>query len=120
MLNKKFTNIDSYIEIFPLNVQEKLELMRKTIHEVAPEAIEVISYQMPTFKLNGKNLVHFAGYAHHIGFYPVPTAITAFKRDLVSYVTSKGAVQFPLDRPIPVELVKKIVKFRVRENLGKK
>ena len=93
--------------------------MRQTIREAAPEAIETISYQMPTFKLNG-NLVHFAAFKNHIGFYPTPSGIEQFKKELSPYKGSKGAVQFPLDKPAPFDLVKKIVIFRVKENLREK
>jgi uncharacterized protein YdhG (YjbR/CyaY superfamily) len=90
-----------------------------TIRKVAPEAEEAISYQMPTFRLAGKNLVHFAAFKNHIGFYPVPTGIAAFKKELAAYKTSKGAVQFPLDQPLPLKLIARMVKFRVKENLAK-
>jgi len=116
---KRFETIDEYIATFPKNVQNILEEMRKVIKESAPESEEAISYGMPTFKIKG-NLVHFAAYKNHIGFYPTPSAIEAFKEDLSSYKSSKGAVQFPIDKPIPFELVKKIVIFRVEENLAKK
>jgi len=112
-----YRNIDEYIETFPQEVQEKLQKVRQTIHEAAPEAEEAISYQMPTFKLNG-NLVHFAGYEHHIGFYPVPTGMEAFKKELSQYKTGKGSVQFPLDQPLPLDLIRRIVEFRVKENLA--
>jgi uncharacterized protein YdhG (YjbR/CyaY superfamily) len=114
---KKFRTMDEYIKMFPKDVQSILEKMRQTIMEAAPEAIEVISYQMPTFKLNGKNLVHFAAYKNHIGFYPIPSGIEAFKKELSPYKQGKGSVQFPLDRPLPYDLVKKIVMFRAKENL---
>ena len=115
--------IDEYIQAFPENVRDILEKMRQAIREAAPDATEAIAYRMPTFKLNGKNLVHFAGFSHHIGFYPVPSGIEAFKDELAPYKQGKGSVQFPLDKPVPFELVKKIVRFRVAENLknsGKK
>ena len=112
----KFTSIDEYIAAFPADVQAKLETMRATIRAVAPAAEEKISYQMPTFALNG-NLVHFAAFKNHIGFYPVPTGIAAFKRELSGYKTAKGSVQFPLDQPLPMTLIRKIVRFRVAENL---
>jgi uncharacterized protein YdhG (YjbR/CyaY superfamily) len=112
-----FRNIDEYIETFPKEIQEKLEKVRQTIRETAPEAEEAISYQMPTFKLNG-NLVHFAGYEHHIGFYPIPTGMEAFKDELSQYKTGKGSVQFPLDQPLPLDLIRRIVEFRVKENLA--
>ena len=110
--------IDEYIAGFPPDVQEILQKIRKTIHEAAPEAQEKISYQMPTFYLQG-NLVHFAGFKEHIGFYPVPTGIEKFKKELSVYKQGKGSVQFPLDQPMPYELISKIVKFRVKENLAK-
>ncbi|MGI0029855.1 MAG: iron chaperone [Nitrososphaera sp.] len=108
--------MDEYIKTFPKDVQGILEKMRQTIRKVAPEATEAISYQMPTFKLNGKNLVHFAAFKNHIGFYPIPSGIEAFKKELSPYKQGKGSVQFPIDRPIPYDLVKKIVIFRVKEN----
>ncbi|MBK8944432.1 MAG: DUF1801 domain-containing protein [Ignavibacteriae bacterium] len=114
----EFKNIDEYILTFPDEVQEKLTELRKTIIESAPESIEKISYQMPTFYLSG-NLVHFAGYKKHIGFYPTPTGIEQFKDELKNFKTSKGAVQFPIDETLPVKLISKIVKFRVNENLSK-
>jgi uncharacterized protein YdhG (YjbR/CyaY superfamily) len=117
---KQFKTIDEYIKIFPQDVQRSLERMRQTIQAAAPEAVEAISYQMPTFRLNGKNLVHFAGYKNHIGFYPVPSGIRAFKKELSQYKQGKGSVQFPLDKPVPYDLVKKIVIFRAKENTKKK
>jgi uncharacterized protein YdhG (YjbR/CyaY superfamily) len=114
---EQFKTIDEYIRIFPEEVQRELEKMRKTIQEAAPEATEAIRYQMPTFRLNGKNLVHFAAFKNHIGFYPIPSGIEAFKKELSPYKQGKGSVQFPLDKPVPYELVKKIVKFRVAENM---
>ena len=103
---------------FPSDVQEVLQKIRKTIHEAAPDATEKISYQMPTFYLNG-NLVHFAAFKEHIGFYPVPSGIEKFKKELSVYKQGKGSVQFPLDQPMPYDLITKIVKFRVKENLEK-
>src|SRR5207249_3459232 len=117
---KQFKTIDEYIKIFPQDVQSILERMRQTIRKATPEAVESISYQMQTFKLNGKNLVYFAGYKNHIGFYPVPSGIRAFKKELSQYKTGKGSVQFPIDKPVPYDLVKKIVMFRVKENMKKK
>jgi uncharacterized protein YdhG (YjbR/CyaY superfamily) len=96
-----------------------MEKMRKAIKEEAPQATEAISYQMPTFKLNG-NLVHFAAYKKHIGFYPTPSAIEAFREKLSSYKTSKGAIQFPIDKSLPIDLIKDMVKYRVKENTAKK
>ena len=118
-MRKQFKTIDEYIEAFPTNVQNILEKMRQTIRKAAPEAIEVISYQMPTFKLNGKNLVHFAAFKNHIGFYPIPTGIEAFKEELSQYKQGKGSVQFPIDKPIPYDLVEKVVKYRAKENLAR-
>ena len=94
--------------------------MRQTIKEAARDAVEAISYQMPTFKLNGKNLVHFAAFKNHIGFYPIPSGIEAFKKELSPYKQGKGSVQFPIDEPVPYGLVKKVVMFRVKENLKKR
>lgn len=112
------TTIDEYILQFPAEVQVILQELRQVIKETAPEAQEIISYQMPTFYLKG-NLVHFAAYKKHIGFYPTPTGIEAFKDELSIYKGAKGSVQFPVDRPIPFNLIRKIVKFRVDENLKK-
>jgi len=114
-----YKSIDEYIRTFNPEIQEILQNIRKIIQSAAPEAVEAISYQMPTFKLNGKNLVHFAGYKHHIGFYPTPHGMTAFDAELSKYKHAKGSVQFPLDEPIPYDLIEKIVKFRVEENLNK-
>jgi uncharacterized protein YdhG (YjbR/CyaY superfamily) len=111
---KKPETIDDYIAGFPENVQGILEELRQVIRQSAPRATEAISYAMPTFKLKG-NLVHFSTYKNHIGFYPTPSAITAFKTELSEYKQSKGAVQFPITQPIPFDLVKKIVAFRVKE-----
>jgi len=110
--------IDEYISKFPADVQKILTKLRSVIKESAPAAVERISYQMPTFYLNG-NLVHFAAYKNHIGFYPTPSGIEAFKNELSMYKWAKGSVQFPLDKPMPYELISKIVKFRVAENLKK-
>ncbi len=114
----RFETIDVYIAAFPQDVQLILEKLRVTIKAAAPEAEEKISYQMPTFYLKG-NLVHFAAYKKHIGFYPAPSGIQAFQQELSAYKSSKGAVQFPIDLPIPYKLVAEIVRFRVKENLAK-
>jgi uncharacterized protein YdhG (YjbR/CyaY superfamily) len=111
-----FTSIDTYIATFPAEIQKKLEEVRATIKAAAPEAQEKISYQMPTFYLHG-NLVHFAAYKNHLGFYPTPSGIEAFEDELSQYETSKGAIQFPLGKPIPLDLISKIVLFRVAENI---
>jgi uncharacterized protein YdhG (YjbR/CyaY superfamily) len=112
------TTIDEYISQFPEDVQHILGKIRAVIRESAPEAVEKISYQIPTFYFNG-NLVHFGGYKHHIGFYPTPSGIEAFKEELSAYEGAKGSVQFPLDKPMPYKLIGKIVKFRVAENRKK-
>ena len=119
MLKKRFETIDEYIKDLPGNVQRILESVRQIIKKAAPEAVEAISYQMPTFKLNGKNLVHFAAFKNHIGFYPIPSAVEAFKKELSSYKQGKGSVQFPAGEPVPLDIIERIVKFRVREVLKK-
>jgi uncharacterized protein YdhG (YjbR/CyaY superfamily) len=111
-------NIDEYIASFPNDVQEILEMIRMTIRKAAPDAEETINYQIPTFTLRG-NLVHFAAFKEHIGFYPTPTGIDKFKKELSVYEGAKGSVKFPLDQPIPFDLIGKIVKFRVKENLAR-
>ena len=108
-------NIDEYIAGFPPEIQAKLEKIRVTIRKAAPKAEEAIKYMMPTFVQQG-NLVHFAAYKHHIGFYPAPKGIEAFKEELAGYEGGKGTIQFPLDQPIPYALIGKIVKFRVLDN----
>jgi len=113
-----YQTIDEYIGGFPTEVQEILKKIRQTIHNAAPEAGEAISYQMPTFKMKG-NLVHFAAFKNHIGLYPTPSGTERFRKELSSYETGKGSIRFPLDKPIPYDLIAKIVKFRVRENLEK-
>ena len=118
-MKTQFNTIDEYIDAFPKDIRFILEKIRKTIRRAAPEAFEAISYQMPTFKLNG-NLVHFAAYKNHIGFYPVPSGIEAFKGELAPYIAGKGTLRFPLDKPIPYDLIEKVVTFRVKENLAKK
>ena len=113
-----YKNIDDYIASFPKDLQIILEQMRTIIRKAAPKAEEVISYAMPAFKLNSV-LVYFAGYKNHIGFYPMPAAIIAFKKELSIYKSSKGAVQFPLDKPLPSALITKMIKYRIAENLQK-
>ncbi|HEY7733307.1 MAG TPA: DUF1801 domain-containing protein [Nitrososphaera sp.] len=115
MGKNRFETMDEYINTFPKDVQIILERVKRSIHETAPEAIEAISYGIPTFKMNGRSLVHFAAWKNHIGFYPNPTAAKAFNKELSAYKQGKGSVQFPLDNPIPYELIKKIVAFRVTE-----
>jgi uncharacterized protein YdhG (YjbR/CyaY superfamily) len=116
--NNSPKTIDEYIESFPEDVQSILQKMRKTIRKEAPEAEETISYQIPTFKLNG-NLVHFAAFSDHISFFPTSSPREAFKKELSRYKGGKGTIQFPLDEPIPYDLVKRIVVFRRKENLEK-
>jgi len=119
-MKTNFKTIDEYIQIYPEEVQKILKKIRQTIREAAPDALEAISYQMPTYKLKGKNLVHFASFKNHIGFYPTPSGITAFGKELSPYKQGKGSVQFPIDKPIPYELIREIVEFRVEEeNTGK-
>lgn len=110
-----FKSIDEYISTFPPDIQTRLQQIRSAIHDAAPRAEETISYQMPAFKQNGV-LVYFAAFKHHIGFYPTPSGIEAFKHKLSAYKTSKGAIQFPLDQPLPLDLVTEIVRFRVKSN----
>jgi len=117
-MRERYETIDEYIEAFSEDVQAILRKMRQTIRDAAPGAVEAISYQMPTFKLNGRNLVHFAAFKSHIGFYPIPSGIEAFKEELSPYKQGKGSVQLPLDEPIPYDLVERIVKYRVKENLA--
>jgi uncharacterized protein YdhG (YjbR/CyaY superfamily) len=116
---KEFKAIDEYIATFPKNIQIILEELRQAIRDSAPDAEEVISYQMPAFRLKGI-LVYFAALKNHIGFYPTSSAVTKFRKDLSKYEVSKGTVRFPIEEPIPLDLVKKMVRYRVKENLSKK
>ncbi len=111
---------DEYIAKFPKTVRDVLEELRQSIRQSAPEAEETISYEMPAFKLKGRNFVYFAAWKNHVGFYPGAAAIEAFKKDLSSYKQAKGSVQFRYDKPMPFDLVKRIVKFRIEENESKK
>lgn len=113
-----YETIDDYISTFSPDIQEILSKIRKVIKEAAPDAKEKISYQMPTFALHG-NLVHFAAFKNHIGFYPTPNGIDAFREELSVYKGAKGSIQFPLNQPMPYELISKIVKFRVAEDIKK-
>ena len=113
------SNIDEYIAQFPPETQRALQEVRELIRAHAPDASETISYAMPTFDLNKRHLVHFAGYDRHIGFYPIPTGMEAFKEELSRYKSGKGSVQFPLNEPIPRDLIARIVDFRVAENLAR-
>lgn len=113
-----YESIEHYISTFPADIQDILESIRKVIREAAPDAVEKISYQMPTFTQHG-NVVHFAAFKNHIGFYPAPSGIMEFEQELAPYKAGKGTIQFPLDQPIPYELITKVVKFRVAENIAK-
>ena len=115
MVNAKFETIDSYLESIPEDKREILQKIRRLIQEISPIAKEAMSYQIPTFKLQKKNLVHFAAFKDHIGFYPTPSGIKAFKDELKNYSCSKGTIRFPLNKPIPYDLIKKITEYRVRE-----
>ncbi|MGB7537047.1 MAG: DUF1801 domain-containing protein [Anaerolineales bacterium] len=112
------TTIDEYIQSYPKDVQAILTKVRAVIRKAAPDAGETIKYRLATFTLNG-NLVHFGAFKNHIGFYPTPSGTAAFKKKLAPYVFAKGSIQFPLDKPIPYDLITKIVKFRVKENGAK-
>ncbi len=111
-------SIDEYIAAFPADTQELLEEIRALIKSTAPDATETMSYAIPTFDLNGKHLVHFAGYAHHVGFYPTPSGMVTFEAELVPYRAGKGSARFPLDKPLPIDLIRRIVEYRVAENTG--
>ena len=112
----KFTGIDEYHQSFPEDIQIKLQQLRQAVRQAAPKATETISYNIPTFKIK-KSIVHYAAYKKHIGFYPTSSPLSVFKDELAKYKTSKGAIQFPLDKPLPLALIKKIVKYRVAEDL---
>lgn len=118
MITSKFTSIDEYHAAFPDDTRKLLDELRKLIKLTAPDAVEVISYNMPAFKLNGI-LVYYAAHKEHLGFYPTSSPIRIFADDLAGYKTSKGAIQFPKSQPIPAELVTKIVRYKVMENLEK-
>lgn len=118
MAKTNFKSVDEYIKTFPAEIQKILQQVRETIKKAAPEAEETINYQIPTFKLNG-NLVHFAAFKNHIGFYPAPSGQKAFEKELSVYKSGKGSVQFPLDKPMPLALIKRIVQYRVKENSSK-
>ena len=114
--SRPFKTMDEYIDSFPEDVQRILNELRQSIKEAAPQAEETINYQIPTFALNG-NLVHFAAFEHHIGFYPTPSGMEAFKKELSQYKGAKGSVQFPIDQPMPLSLIRRIVEYRVKENV---
>ena len=109
--------MEGYIGMFSGDVRERLEKIRRTIKEVVPDATETISYQIPTFKLNGRYVIYFAGWSKHIALYPIPAGTAAFKKEIAQFVVSKGTIRFPLDKPVPYGLIKKIVKFLVKDNL---
>lgn len=112
-------NIDEYVKRFPADVQRALQLIRRTIKKAAPRAQETISYEMPTFKQNGRGLVSFGAYKSHIGMYAAPFGIPAFKKDLARYGSGKGTLRFPLEEPMPTSLITRLVKYRVKENLAR-
>ena len=114
------TSIDEYIAEFPATTQDVLQQMRAIIRESAPDAVETISYAIPTFDLNGRHLVHFAGYERHVGFYPTGSGAAAFQDELAGYKSGKGSAQFPLTQPLPVDLIRRIVEFRVAQVTAKK
>jgi uncharacterized protein YdhG (YjbR/CyaY superfamily) len=114
--SKKVENIDDYISDFPGETQKYLNEMRELIRKLAPDSVESISYAIPTFSLNGKYLVYFAGFKNHIGLYPTPVGMEAFKEELLNYKTGKGSVQFPLNKPLPIALITKIVKYQIEQN----
>lgn len=117
MLTNQPTNFDAYIAAFPNTAKERLIQLRKTIIQVSPDAEEIISYGMPAFKLNKRILVYFAGHKNHIGFYPGASGIEAFKEEIAGYRWAKGTVQFPIDQPLPLELIANMVTFKVNENI---
>lgn len=118
MKKRQVSTVDEYISSFPEEIQEILENLRKTIKALAPNSVETISYQMPTFKLNGI-LVHFAAHKNHIGFYPTPSVIEKFQKELRNYEFSKGTIKFPINKPIPIELIRRILEFKIKENTRK-
>ena len=116
---KSYSSVTEYIKLQPRNIQPLLKQLRSTIKKCAPRADETISYGIPTLKLNGP-LIHFGGFIKHISFFPGPSGVSNFKKELAGYKTSKGTIQFPIDKPLPIQLITKIVKFRIKENLAKK
>ncbi|MBP9827847.1 DUF1801 domain-containing protein [Patescibacteria group bacterium] len=115
---RSVASVETYIAAHPILVQRLLKKMRVTIRTLAPSATEVISYGIPTFKLHG-NLIHYAGYKGHIGLYPGSAALVAFKSSLTKYKTAKGSIQFPLDKPLPIGLIKRITRYCIRQNIAK-
>jgi uncharacterized protein YdhG (YjbR/CyaY superfamily) len=116
---KPFTTIDGYISTFPADIQAILENVRQAIHKAAPEAVETMSYGIPTFNLNGKHVVFFAGWKHHISLYPLPAGDASFQQEMAHYIRAKGTIQFPLDKPIPYDLVEQMVTFLMKEKPAK-
>ena len=114
-MNAILNDTESYIGAFPAEIQSKLQSIRTTIKKAAPEAVETFSYGIPTFKLNNKPLVYFAAFKNHIGFYALPSGNAAFQKELTGYKTGKGSIQFPLDKPIPLDFITKIVEYRLKE-----
>jgi uncharacterized protein YdhG (YjbR/CyaY superfamily) len=114
-----FKNVDEYIRSFPKETRDRMEKIRRTIRTQAPDAAENLSYGMPAYKTHGKPLVYFAGYKGHIGFYATPSGHSEFAEELSGYKQGKGSVQFPLEEPLPLELIKRIIQFRVQENLAR-
>jgi len=112
-------DIDTHIAAFPPEVRERLLAIRALVHEVAPDATETIAYAIPTFDLNGKHLVHFAGFARHVGFYPTPRGFGGFEEELAGYKQGKGSVQFPHSQPLPLDLIRRMVEARVAEVTGR-
>lgn len=117
---QNYNDIDKYLNVFPKDTQVVLQKIRNSIRKAAPNATETISYGIPTFKLNGKNLVHFAAFKNHYSFFPTSSGVEAFKNELKEYKISKGTIQFPIDKPLPFDLLTKIVEFRRNEVLEKK
>jgi uncharacterized protein YdhG (YjbR/CyaY superfamily) len=118
-IKKGFTSINEYIATFPPDVQTVLEELRATIHAAAPDAIETISYNIPTFTLNGTYLIYFAGWKKHVSIYPIPVGVEAFNKEIAKYADGKGTVKFPLDKPMPFKLITRMVKYRIADNLKK-
>lgn len=115
MDSKRFKTVNEYLRALSSNSRNKLKQIRELVKKEVPKADELISYNMPAFKLNGKILVYYAAFKNHIGFFPTSTPIAALKKELIGYKTSKGTIQFPLDKPLPIELIKKIVKYKEKE-----
>ncbi len=118
-MSKKISSIAQYIATFPPEVRKKLITVKKTIREIVPQAEETISYQIPTFKLNGRYLIYFAGFNNHISLYPVPSGSDSFNKQITRFRTGKGTLQFPLDAPLPIPLIRRIVKQRLKDNLSR-